>query len=533
MKPKWPGFEASPLLLDLIAEDNRHVRSFDPKLDGTVEAPEANPRPDRRSMESLASDFCEEAARYTERWRHVAKDEMNVWRITDLDVMSVAIKDVPPFVRESDMENTAEPGVFAPELFTKSLIYWNGIPLRRQLDSSGVISYMLQRQRESVALDRAPPEYRKTLRERIRFALAACRGYQVINRLFSRLLQTRDGCQLLSECSDDIGNWLAATALEDRELIAKSLLPLANDIALNLDAKDITVGKWFCRAGLILAIECGALPAAQLYLRIGFTVGFYNPSKWKDARHPTLHQLAEALQKLANGASRLPRSEVYRLLTGCESFSDTPRISFCHTIGTRHRPDRSPLYRFYLQLLGLSGALRTLWHEWHGMHGPLGQAHLSPQQSRRKFNLFLPAILGALRIITPHEARRSEFVEATGDCATDRRLDLRDMILSESTTDGDPSIGPDQTAQESRHISIMQGHQAVEILRGSNISEAMFALRTLLLTNDSKVIKKHVLFKEKKRSRPIHRRGPRLSKIIRYVKTASWQDPSKTRKVVV
>ncbi|KAI1766407.1 hypothetical protein GGR53DRAFT_486697 [Hypoxylon sp. FL1150] len=472
-------FEASPLVLDLDAEDSPYVRPYDEDVDGRPESAMSYRFRKLWPVRKFAKRFEIRSRAIDEASRRIVSDKFSPWRITDYDVLSVAIDN-------SSQKEQAQHISTIPNPFRNRdnemdmVIYSNGIPLTGRKSSVRTIAYMRRRQQLSQRLQPAAGD-EKSLNDAIR----ACHQFLLLDRLITSVMQTPQGCQLVSNCSNTLGQRCTILAKKTPPI---QVLPFLNNLIMNLDSQDLPVSKSIIWYAHLSSLRCGVFSAAQKYMKrmdsdnyaldgeqVAFTLQAFQesiaPYHPKDTgtrpKVDIVHQLLAA----------------YSLLVGCELGGSKSQASLRHIVYGHSDTSSGRVVACLARL----GAFRILWYLWHSDYQRAGddlmiskyttepsdrEAPLDVKKGQWKIEKFARAVHRAIMANNRFTelADIPGFARATGDYHRDCQLDMEAIIKSADiiSTRGDG---------KSRQVD---GKEMIEIFNQSSIQESMMALQSYL-----------------------------------------------------
>ncbi|KAI1378279.1 hypothetical protein F4677DRAFT_412771 [Hypoxylon crocopeplum] len=390
LRSKYRTYEASNLVLDLDAEHNDYVRPYNEDVDGALAPDWSHEVRELRPIQARIADFEKQSQDYEEHFRTTAADKFGSWRILDYDILSVALDNL------SMRETAGRPSIDINrhvDQVTNSILEENGIPHFVRNSPSKTIAYMLRRQRLA---QRLQPEVgdEGSLEE----ALGNCHSFFGIERLVTNVIQTPQGCQLVSACTDALERVcanLAGTASP------AEILSFLNNLIINLDSQGLYVSPSLLTRAYVASLQCCAFTTAQKYMKILRGKTEFNET-----------QVLESLELLSTAASlpggiRLRIDHLlasYSLLTGRVLGEDAAPQPSLQDLIFKCGPHA---FRQYLTCLARLGAFRTMWYMWHTQ----SKSAEDYATSNRREGLSPSVSIGAARMATDPDARL-DFIKA-------------------------------------------------------------------------------------------------------------------------
>ncbi|KAI1777856.1 hypothetical protein F4818DRAFT_439178 [Hypoxylon cercidicola] len=356
LRSNYRIFEASTLVLDLDAEDSPYVRPYDTHVDGVPKSISQYRFRMRQPMSKRVAKFeklsteCDEYAKLT------ASDKFSPWRISDHDILSIALGD-----SKRVQHSWTNPDPHRHSDVTSSILKWNGIPRHVRNNSSTIIAYMRRRQQLS---HRLQPDVGDE--ESLNEALRALNNFPTFKRLIVNVVQTPQGCQLVSNCSESL---VQAYEYLARETPPTQMLPFLNNLIINLDSQGIPISTSVLWCAYLTSLRCGVFSMAQKYLKrihdnnhlldstqissslkiLEMSMAPYNLGDTKTPlRVNTVHQLL-AIYSLLTGrilGENILHPSLYEAVLNYSGFNMVT----------------------HLTCLARLGAFRTMWHLWRTEH---------------------------------------------------------------------------------------------------------------------------------------------------------------------
>ncbi|KAI6090450.1 hypothetical protein F4821DRAFT_229371 [Hypoxylon rubiginosum] len=494
LRGNYLTFEASPLVLDLDAEDSPYVRPYDKDVDGKPTSAQSYRFHALWPVRKHVARFENQSRVIDEFWKSTASNKFSVWRITDYDILSVAIDNSSP--KEQAQLSSTDPS--SSRSNTKgSIMQWNGIPYDVRNSHIQTIAYMRRRQQLSNRLRPSVGD-----EESLNDALLACDQFLLLERLITNVIQTPQGCQLVSNCSKTLGQACKALA---KKTPPTRMLPFLNNLIMNLDSRGLPISNLVFWCAHLSSLQCSVFSTAQKYLK---RMHNHNPSFERSQVARTLEVLEKSMapDNLGDAETR-PKAHtthqllaVYSLLTGRVLGGGELQPSLADIMLECNRFRMAT----HLNCLARLGAFRTLWHIWHSdcehferyflvTHQKDAPRSNSPGTAEKSSNMVEPpdgeAPPGSKKIIPKAEAfacaiheaimtnnrfaelaGTSDFARATGEYYEDCQLDMETIISSADII----------SAQREGQNAQVGGEEISEIFSEKSIQKSMMALQSYL-----------------------------------------------------
>ncbi|KAI0383052.1 hypothetical protein F5Y04DRAFT_251707 [Hypomontagnella monticulosa] len=477
LRENFKTFEASPLILDLDAENNKYVRPYDPQVDGVPSDTLRFGLHRSPSVEKRIEQFEKQSQEYRELFSATAANKFSPWRISNYDILSYALDPPAQITNRSNHSDSQN-------MSLRTVLTMNGVPYNLQDNPSEVIKYMLHRQRRSHQVIRWIDDARLLEDELLYFQRRKFGkpDFTRLQRLITSIIQTPDGCQLVSQCTGKVANICAEVA---KTTTPAHMLSFLNNLIMTLESQDLPISNGLLVHTYLLSIQCYAFTTAQKYL-----IMFH--------KHARLHghQVIAALRLLERSiAPAEPERTMYRneadtthqllaiycLLVGRE-LQKRPKPALRSHAPKLNDPRFKDYYKIYVTCLARLGAFRTLWYVWH-MNFGLTEINTTSGTKKNtlepdlvdielKATTFRTAIQEATRTNSRigELAQSSRFAFAAAELEVDCQLDMGTITMSAgaiSTRDQDQDYQVDK--EEIRRI-----------FEETDIKEAMAALKRLL-----------------------------------------------------
>ncbi|XXH04720.1 Pre-mRNA-splicing factor SYF2 [Hypoxylon texense] len=491
LRSNYKAFEASNLVLDLDAEDNPYVRPYNDDVDGVPAQSSLQRARELRPIQKRVAQFERLSQEYDEYSRLTASDKFSPWRISDHDILSIALGNSTQSERVQHLSTNSDPNNYSDEL-ANDVLKWNGIPLHVRNSSSKTIAYMRRRQQLSHRLQPIVGD-EKSLND----ALRACSNFSIFERLVTNVVQTLEGCQLVSNCSERVG----LKCNKFTEAPPAKVLSFLNNLILRLDSQGLRISASIFWCAYLNSLRCGVFSVSQKYLK-------RLQGQNHELRGPLIAYTLEALEKSITphnpgdirthpGADTVHQLlSVYSLLTGRVLGEITPQPPLDDIVLKRGNPDIFT----YLTCLARLGAFRTMWHIWHReykyfardfllTHGASTSASNLADMAEKlddtveasgrgaisedsKALTFAHAIQEAMRTNNRFVelTETPDFARATGQYDGDCQLDMETIIYS---ADVISTRGDGQSRQA-------EGEEMNEIFNKNTIKESLLALQAYL-----------------------------------------------------
>ncbi|KAI1502281.1 hypothetical protein F5X99DRAFT_408233 [Biscogniauxia marginata] len=381
MRTEVPPFEASPLLLDLEAEGNKYVRAYNEELDGVPEPARNFFERQKLPMRKRVENFEAQSAQYKAAFKKTAAEKFDAWHISDHDIFTTTLLGTPPPSTRMDHDHIPQPNSSTqPDEMTNYILDQNGIPHMIRDDTTKLLRYMVRGQWLARRLSRTTRD-----EEPLEHALQRCQIFPEIKRLIVRLLQTPEGCQLVSQSAST----LVSVCKDSLNQVAPlHVLSFLNDLTLNLSERGQQIPADILECGLETSLQCRAFETAQMYLKFLLEANHILPNPailhiLRTLRDFVTPDDIETTESSFQNNSANQYLAVFSLLTGRvfgeESTQPSLRDTLCHSIGES--------YQIYLECLAQLGAFRTMWHEWQLDMAPTQPTHPKVEYSTQEKRL--------------------------------------------------------------------------------------------------------------------------------------------------
>ncbi|KAH7041137.1 uncharacterized protein B0I36DRAFT_312219 [Microdochium trichocladiopsis] len=256
MRQKFPTFEASPLLIDLDAEDCRAVRPYEPLLDGT---PHKSMKPRTFALKALNKDinqFNKKSLQLETRFAQVAANVFSPWRMSDFDVLSAALLgsqgDAPQLTRWPIKKDKYRRMLW-------DVLLQNGVQLSIRDNVTSVMQYMLRRQKLSW---RTTPGHEDAAG--FRRAIESTTNFEELERIITNTMQTSEGRELVStagkivadRCQSFVRQPVKMSENAWRHLNAH-ILCFTNNLIINFRHRKLPPPVDLQNLASVLAAKCG------------------------------------------------------------------------------------------------------------------------------------------------------------------------------------------------------------------------------------------------------------------------------------
>lgn len=432
MRNNYPVYDLSELILDLDAEGNKHVRKYDPTVDGVPDSLRTVHNYEQLALTRRVLRFEERYLLDSQRSVDTDAQEYNPWHVSDLDIISCTL--LGPSSRVGgDQSRINDTASFRFEEITDTVHRCNGIPRFAQEDVARGVPYLMHRQKKHKKAAADPTDRSIGLFPR---QIQECESLTAFRRAIQILLARPGGCKLIDPYSAAIashcGKLESMMSLDER----KDLAVFLNDMTIKLASEKIPIPSHIAGAGLRTAASHGAFPAMQMYF--GATRNF-----WKQ-RHMARY-VNEALERALlfltsqpgynkdQYGARASRVAAYTTLTGHSMCGNHYEASFQKVVRTQER-DPVSHHRHLLHIFGELGAFRAIWHLFQ--MSIQEDVPIIPFESH---DWFVIAVLRARRNVQSGRITFApESVEhGTSDYEADCKLDIQ-TILSSSINAGPP-----------------------------------------------------------------------------------------------
>ncbi|RYP79087.1 hypothetical protein DL771_000065 [Monosporascus sp. 5C6A] len=309
------------------------------------------------SMMARIAKFEVESERDDINFTQVLKNKFSPWRVSQLDILSVALFGPPSRSISSQLGFLPESAHgLSPDEITASVLEWNGIQRRVRHSAFKTIPYMLRRRNIS--------QRRRDERLDFREALKNCRSLADLERVIMPFVQTPTGRALVADQCSRIGQTCMVLHSKDPS-VAPAILSFLNNLTINLRAQNLRVSQGLEAICVKLSLECGNFIAAQRYIE-ACDNGEFQATKLDD-RLDIMSTVLKTLDGFLLNPAGAHHStdvtqrllEIYGLLTRWDlgqELAQPPMRRF-------YRKDYRT-HLLYLMCLVRLGAFRTMWYQW-------------------------------------------------------------------------------------------------------------------------------------------------------------------------
>ncbi|KAF4782816.1 hypothetical protein HER10_EVM0003196 [Colletotrichum scovillei] len=330
----WRPFEVPEVVLDLDSWDNPIARPYDKdEMQTQRKKWEQNSIVDATWQRIRHFEY--ERQRDSEKFAKVSVSHpwYQHWQVTDLDIMTAALKgdsrvgrqtqNLPP--EEKPHQNDAWSDL-------KSVASKNAIPLTSLQDDKNFLSWLLQRRPTTASL---PLKRQREIRAFVR----RLEDLQSLKRYLQFLLQHGEkGFQLCHNADQDITFVISRLLTKPPRLRPfVDLLPFINSIFALQRQHGLPVSPGLCGICLIISAKAFQLPAVSRYLKLGLKEGHWvgEGSSASDVK-----AAVEALIRCWDNRRRFPdvdrSGDIIRRLLG-ESLGEDSAASF--KVVSQHHPE--------------------------------------------------------------------------------------------------------------------------------------------------------------------------------------------------
>ncbi|CAM1505469.1 Fc.00g111060.m01.CDS01 [Cosmosporella sp. VM-42] len=425
-------FAIGDLLLDLDAEDSKHVRQFTEddeaqmqkswKIDHT-----------RRRIEKRVEDVESRVNYIRQKIFKITTRPTNVWRPRTQDVFAVALSTADSHLKpaktrqKDDRDDTSSVSLVSPREFDaiKTVCSENGF-LNRPANDEMLLSWLKLRHR---LLESGRNHEPSVSAREVKEALRTQTSITAIRRLISQSLSS--GLSVAA-FENGLSSYIrdALIIILDQNTPKKAgrlqILTFLSNLKERLFSDGADIGAPLCGLGLRLSAEIAKPEATLEYLSLGFTQNLWNgnPQALGDVES-ALRSYDDHLRGTSETKSldAFDRQNLLQILTGVGEADMSPEdcVRSLVTPPFENLSEGDPqqalrIYRYYIMLLGRLGAVKTLWKEWR-LTAPYFQSHndgnLRTRSAQDVTDIFVYAIRASLPIV----------VQQDGEVATDAGFD--------------------------------------------------------------------------------------------------------------
>ncbi|KAI1467199.1 uncharacterized protein F4812DRAFT_431599 [Daldinia caldariorum] len=459
--PNLPRFEVSELLLNLDAEDNPYVRPFNEDIDGTTRTPKEQRQYEIRPVRKLADRLQNLSKKYERQFAETASRKFSAWRITNYDILSVALRNPPK----------KKPSLYDEYVMNKKNVFFdkNGIPYNVLDSPSKTIAYMLHRQKIANRVEPTRDDLKK-FQEAIDF----CSQLHGMERLFMDVIRTPVGRWLVANSADAFARACARVVRITRP---DAMLTFLNNLIMLLEQEKAEVPPLLLDCAITTSMQLGVFEAAQKYM--GMALG-RSASLDREQVVTILQVLHGSITPPTTDAGpriqrdpTYPLLAIYSLLTGRamgereiqpslgDFMSDSTLWDACH--------------KQYLLCLARLGAFRAMWHIWLAHPRPLiGQTS--------KAEVFAEAINKALSV-NCHLAKLSlapSFTRVGQTYADHYQFDMRVILELTEVFTMPPQPTNEELREESERFPPLSSRDIEVSFGNGEIGQSMLSLQGLL-----------------------------------------------------
>ncbi|RDW59831.1 hypothetical protein BP6252_12918 [Coleophoma cylindrospora] len=364
---RYTDYVLSPLVIELDAADNPHVRNFDDleehereNLFGT-ELYKAIPKPEQFQLKIA-----------TEK---VPKGHERV-KIQGLKTSVVTPPDILSFV----LYGTSRHRVNLPRFYceyeadTEHLLWiyrFRGVQYEKSIlhNSRNLLSTFTTDKNEMRKRALLNPEQIENIVEEIQ----TCTDFAHLRRMTSIITQTPEGCDLIARHGEAVITGIdSCLASSDPPPDSIAILSYLNGLSSSLIPKGFKIGPELCSYAIDMATKAHVLPAVYNYLKLAHVNG-YQPTYRAYHAMQILCRLGEQTRGVMrtwtiSRGDNWKHRRLLRLLTGWESVeaakSGVPR-EFCFmTLLENNEISEAGTFYDYILILGRLGEKEMVWHEW-------------------------------------------------------------------------------------------------------------------------------------------------------------------------
>ncbi|KAI8966875.1 hypothetical protein F5Y11DRAFT_308417 [Daldinia sp. FL1419] len=443
--------EATNLLLDLDSENSPFVRPFDENIDGRPMSVRDHILQQREPVQKLVRKLEASNKSYETNWNHTKKDKFSNWRITDYDILSVALRGAPNIKHSHHDYVISETNIYDR----------NSIPYYILHSPSKTIAYMLQRQKMANSRELTRDDLNG-----FRSAILQCRSVIQVEQKITNMVRTPTGRWLVSHSTDVIGKACLDKAPASA---SKKMIAFLNNLFVVLEGEKAEISPFLLRCAIRAATQCAAPDMVQKYIVMGRGSNLDLDTK---ELLDIFYMLGRCMDQLAEDTTSSYFSKnptylmlsIYGLLTG-QRLGDSERQPSLRDL-IPHDAMQEQYHKLSLSLLARLGAFRTIWHIWYTQStAPQGE----------DVNVFASALFEALS--GNHNlaklAQAPGFTRVVGSYPDDCQLDMERII---------ESVGLIEQAQDGNQYHALDYAAFKEMFGRGSIEESMLALQQYLLS---------------------------------------------------
>ncbi|TQN71977.1 hypothetical protein CSHISOI_03522 [Colletotrichum shisoi] len=277
--PSWRPFEVPEVVLELDSWESEYARTYD-KTEWSVQQRKWGEMPRIDATWKRIRNFEYDRQRVSDNFAKVASHDYwrQRWAVTDLDVMTAALRGAPNRRRRPEKKRFYGTDV---DGLLNAVACENAIPLSTFQDEKSFLSWLLHR--KTVASD-TPRISLKVARELI----SKHDNLEDLRRYVLFLLQQSDnGHWHIHQCNEYIARVLMnvlSKPHENRQSTLLDFLPFFNSLSALLQHDGQPLGPELCGACLVLSAEAFRLRATENFLEHGLKHGYWDDGKpWVSA----------------------------------------------------------------------------------------------------------------------------------------------------------------------------------------------------------------------------------------------------------
>ncbi|KAH6888667.1 hypothetical protein B0T10DRAFT_488672 [Thelonectria olida] len=391
-------FQISDLLLDLDAYESKFVRPF---TDEDAEVLEKKWAADasRMKIKARIREMQWNLEYSRQKANDIVRKPMNPWRVTDHDVLSVALRGAPEPAPRIDSEEIPRDDLTAREALDPRK---DPSLLHTICSENGVSSYALEKEQLLLHWLKSRQNIVQTNSRHVHvgqsqptwdmfFASLGKQGsIASIRRLVSQSFCSGPGATLLRaeprSNSREPHALLNKMSKRIRTACTKVLdqlhpkdpsyfetLTFLGSLRQRLSSHEENIGGPLCGLGLQISADLANPEATFSYLGLGFRHKLWaEHQRWVDVSYTLQAYLRHLTSADSAGLDASDQVILLSMLTGVGEEEEASVESFrtlvlfaMHTGEARQRREAGELYSTYLMVLGRLGAVATLWKEWH------------------------------------------------------------------------------------------------------------------------------------------------------------------------
>ncbi|KAK2045546.1 hypothetical protein LZ31DRAFT_630417 [Colletotrichum somersetense] len=271
--PSWRPFEVPEVVLDLDSWDSAYSRPYD-DAERSAQQEKWGEIPRIDATWKRIRDFEFDRQRVSDNFAKVTGHDSwrQRWAVTDLDVMTTALRGAPKHKRRPDKKR---PYGSDADGVLSSVAFENAIPMSTFRDDKSFLSWLLHRKTSTWPIPQTPLAISQELISK-QGSLKDLRRY-----ILFLLQQGEDGPRRVHQCNEDIARVLFRVLSEPdkNSLTLRSFLPFFNNLFAIYQQNGWSLGPELCGACLVLSAHAFQLQAAGRFLEHGLKQRYWIDGK--------------------------------------------------------------------------------------------------------------------------------------------------------------------------------------------------------------------------------------------------------------